>query len=550
MIKGNAKYILALIVLSYIFLFLGNGLLELTNPDEVFYVQTAKEMVQQKTWMTPYLFGVPQFEKPIFLYWMLRIGFNIFGVNSNFGARFFPALFALIGVLAVYYLGSTTFKNAKKAFICALVLASGGLYIGLARTVFTDMIFSVFVLLAMVAFYAGYCHKEKRTLGVLGFYVFMGLGVLAKGPLGFLIPFGAVASFLIIKRDLKFLLSKYSFLGLLLFIGISFPWYMLMIQKYGRTFTYEFFYNDHYRRLIEAEHPLADTWYFYPGSMFGCMFPWTLFLLVAAYYYVKRFIKKQASVLDIFLSCWIGVTFIIFQLAHSKLTSYIVPLFPALAIMGGEFIYSIITAENKNRIFFVLSLIMCALVGLVSIGLLATQGLYVEYMPSKVFIYSFFACLLVFGGALLVFTLSYKFFKAIILISFFVPLLVLSAFSVHHYIDPYVSSKAACDYLVKNYKIESPIICSKFYVRGVRFYTGKEVVVAFDKGFFSPHPLEYVNSDDEMRAYLLKHQSSYCVFKRSSVDDMKRVLSMDKIFTATQLKKIGNTYLLKIELAK
>ncbi|MFH1198984.1 MAG: glycosyltransferase family 39 protein, partial [Candidatus Omnitrophota bacterium] len=373
MIKENGKYLLILIILSYVFLFLGNGLLELTNPDEVFYVQTAKEMVQQKTWVTPYLFGAPQFEKPIFLYWMLRVGFIIFGVDSNFGARFFPALFGMIGVLALYYLGLTVFKNAKKAFICALVLASGGLYIGLTRTVFTDMIFSVFILLSMAAFYIGYCRKERKALGTLGFYVFMGLAVLTKGPLGFLIPFGSAALFLIIKKDFKFLLSKYSFFGLLLFIGISFPWYILMIQKYGRTFTYEFFYNDHYRRLIEAEHPLADTWYFYPGSIFGCMFPWTLYLIVAAYYYVKRFINKQVSVLDIFLACWIGVTFIIFQFAHSKLTSYIVPLFPALAIIGGEFIYSIITAENKNRIFFVISLIMCALVELVAIGVLATQ---------------------------------------------------------------------------------------------------------------------------------------------------------------------------------
>ncbi|MFH1198982.1 MAG: hypothetical protein V1650_02325, partial [Candidatus Omnitrophota bacterium] len=181
---------------------------------------------------------------------------------------------------------------------------------------------------------------------------------------------------------------------------------------------------------------------------------------------------------------------------------------------------------------------------------LATQSLYVEYISSKIFIYSVFVCLLAFGGALLIFTLRYKFFKAVILSSFLVPFLVLSAFSMHHYIDPYVSSKEACKYLLENYKINSPIICSKFYARGVRFYTGKEVVVAFDKGFFSPHPLEFVNNDEEVRTYLLEHKSSYCVFKKSSVDDMRRVLNMDKLFKATELKKIGNTYLLKIELAK
>ena len=84
---NNFKRILILIALSYVVLMLGNGILSLTNPDEVFYAQTAKEMIQHKTWATPYLFDQPQFEKPIFLYWCLRASFIIFGVTS-FAARF------------------------------------------------------------------------------------------------------------------------------------------------------------------------------------------------------------------------------------------------------------------------------------------------------------------------------------------------------------------------------------------------------------------------------------------------------------------------------
>jgi 4-amino-4-deoxy-L-arabinose transferase-like glycosyltransferase len=82
------KHILILVGLSYFFFMLGNSILSLTNPDEVFYAQIAKEMAQHKTWMVPYLFGHPNFEKPIFTYWLLRIGFIIFGISS-FSARFF-----------------------------------------------------------------------------------------------------------------------------------------------------------------------------------------------------------------------------------------------------------------------------------------------------------------------------------------------------------------------------------------------------------------------------------------------------------------------------
>ena len=149
------KHILILIFISWVFFMLGNGLLSLTNPDEVFYAQTTKEMVKHKTWMVPYLFDQPQFEKPILTYWLLRIAFIIFGVSA-FSARFFPAFFAGIGVLAVYLLSIVGLKNERKAFWGALVLASSGLYIGLARTVFTDMIFSVLVSLSLVAFYWSY----------------------------------------------------------------------------------------------------------------------------------------------------------------------------------------------------------------------------------------------------------------------------------------------------------------------------------------------------------------------------------------------------------
>ncbi len=148
------RRILILIGLSYVFLMLGNGLLSLTIPDEVFYVQTAKEMANRHSWMTPYLFDVPQFEKPILLYWLLRLGFILFGITS-FASRFFPSLFAIAGAVTVYLLGIAGFRDEKKAFIASLVVMSSGVYIGLARTVFTDMIFSVLITMSLASFYWG-----------------------------------------------------------------------------------------------------------------------------------------------------------------------------------------------------------------------------------------------------------------------------------------------------------------------------------------------------------------------------------------------------------
>ncbi len=119
MVKKELKHIFILLGLSYIFFMLGNGLVSLSNPDEVFYAQTAKEMAKHNSWMVPYLFDAPQFEKPVLLYWLLRIGLIIFP-NPNFAARFFPALFAGLGVVAVYFLSLLGFKNEKKGFYLSL----------------------------------------------------------------------------------------------------------------------------------------------------------------------------------------------------------------------------------------------------------------------------------------------------------------------------------------------------------------------------------------------------------------------------------------------
>ena len=122
--SNKSKHLLILAVLAYVFLMFGNGILSLTNPDEVFYVQTAKEMISHKTWMTPYLFGQPQFEKPIFLYWFLRSSMIVFN-NINFAGRFPGAFMAILGVIGVYFLSLIGFKNEKKAFISSLILMSG-----------------------------------------------------------------------------------------------------------------------------------------------------------------------------------------------------------------------------------------------------------------------------------------------------------------------------------------------------------------------------------------------------------------------------------------
>ncbi|MDD5518259.1 MAG: glycosyltransferase family 39 protein [Candidatus Omnitrophota bacterium] len=537
--------ILVLIGLAYVFLIMGNGVISLTNPDEVFYTQTTKEMIQQKTWMTPYLFGQPQFEKPIFLYWMLRASIEILG-NTPFAARLPAAFIALLGIVAIYLLGLIGFKDSKKAFFSGLVMLSCGFYIGLSRSVFTDMIFSVFILFALLAFYWGYTYPVRKGIGLLLFAFFSALAVLTKGPLGCIITLAVVIAFLFVKKELKFLFCKYSLWGLLVFCVVALPWYILMEIKYGASFNREFFYNDHFVRLIKAEHPAADTWYFYPATLIGPIFPWSLYTLFALIYLVRG-IRRNTDNFILFLGIWIGVILLVFQFAHSKLTSYIFPLFPALGLLTADFICNKgLSVKNPSRIFYTLSLITAIVILLFPVGLVAALSSYVMYVGSRAPVYALAITLFILGVFSLVFALRKRFTGLIFTLVFLPLVMLLGAASVIKDIEPYASSKPAVEYLMQNHTVSGQIICSKFFARGVRFYTDREVVVVDIPGtpFFSPHPVPFLDSDVKVREFLGKQPVTYGIIKKGNVVDFRRLT--EGYFKFEILKQCGNEYVVRV----
>lgn len=544
---SHFRNILILVVLSYFMLMFGNSIMTLTNPDEVFYTQTAKEMVHHNTWLVPYLFDHPQFEKPIFTYWMLRVAFIIFGI-TNFSARFFPALFGIIGVLGAYFLAFLGFKDKKRAFTSALVLLSAGIYVGMARTVFTDMIFSVLVFLSLVFFFWAYSNPNRKSGGIILAFIFMGLAVLAKGPLGFIIPIAVIALFLALKRDLKFMLNGYSLFGFILGAAICLPWYIYVIKIYGHTFTHEFFYNDHYRRLISAEHKANDTWYFYPLSMLLGMAPWFLFVLAAFFYLAKRIIAKDIRPIYLFLASYIAAVFLIFQFAHSKLISYILPMFPALALITGDYICTCVLAKRKS--LGILASVSLVLFFCFPIALLVASNKYSEYISSKEPVYE---AIILFSAVLLIMLyllIKRKWLAYIYLFPVLLGSILVFTFKSHNYYEPFVSSKRICEYLLKNHKVDNAILCSKMFIRGVRFYTDKEVAFVNLRGsdFFSPHPVLHLESEEAIFDFLKKQGTSYCIVRKSFIDDFQRFLRpQDKL---ELLKAEGDAYLIRVKVGE
>ena len=535
----NLKHTLILLGLSCVFFVLGNNVLSLTNPDEVFYAQTTREMLQHDSWTTPYLFGAPQFEKPIFLYWLLRISSMIFG-TSAFAWRFFPAVFAAAGTIAVYFLATLMFRDNRKGFLCAIILMSSGLYVGLARTVYTDMVFSVFILLALAAFWMGYVNAGRRGLGFLLFFVCAALAVLTKGPLGLILPGLTVVLFLAVRRELRVLLHKGALVGLVVFLLLAVPWYAVMIRSFGRAFTGEFFYNDHIRRILEAEHPQNDTWYFYPLSSLVGMFPWSIFVAASFVSLLARLVRRTLEPAHLFLAFWILVTLVVFQSAHSKLVSYVFPMFPAMAMMTGDSLYRWAAHRSGSAARWLVSgFVATALV--LPAGLVVAAARFREYLPPAPWVYGLAALSVSFCVAVIVLAARRKFLECVYVMS---PVLIVAfCFGLSSTdIDSRLSSSSACRYLREHDTGRGSVLCSKYFSRGVYYYAERDVAVVDVGGasFFSPHPIPFLDSDEKVRDFLRRQPKTYCVVDESSLRNLRRIVANSMRLDVQE--KFGNEY--------
>ncbi len=541
------RRILILIIVSYAFFFLGNSIVALTDPDEVFYSLTAKEMAVHQQWLVPYIFDKPQFEKPIMTYWLLRAAFELWGYTP-FAARFFPALFGCLGVLGCYVLGLLGFRHERKAFYSALILCSAGLFAGMGKTVFTDMIFTVFILLTMLSFYAAFVAPMLKKRGILLAYCFAALAVLTKGPLALTMMEMTVILYLLYVKRMDFLRTIWFPLGLVLCLAIALPWYVYMYQQYGQGFLHEFFYNDHIRRFLEAEHKGNDHWFFYPLTILLGFFPWTLFTASAFVDLFKR-LKTGLQSFDYFLLSWILVVMITFQFAHSKLTSYILPLFPAVALLTGAYIVETLEKNGRSRLFKICLSVMAGFLIILGAALPLSFSLYKKYILDIGPIFFVSGVLLTMGILILIGLMRDHLLKSMIVLGLFPLALLWGAFLMKDDIQPFISTADTAPYIPQILEGRT-ILTSKPYARGVRYFTDENVTVLNINGgnYFSPHPIEILTTEKQLLDYLKKQSTTIAVLKKGGYKTIMELPPKD--FKVNILKQIGYNYILKIEVLR
>jgi len=320
-----------LVLLCLALYFLGLGQRQLWDTDEGKHASTSKVMVQSGNWLVPQLNGEPFYDKPPLFNWLVALSFVVFGF-TEFAARFPAALIGTVTVLATYRLGRQLVGDSG-AFLGAVVLATSIGWMVLSRIVVHDILLALFVTLACFLFFRGYSDERHRTKYFMLMYASVGVAVLAKGPVGAVLPGGAILVFLALRRELSFVPRLMLLRGALVAALVAVPPYVLMgIQEpeYLRYFLWE----KNFGSFVSNESSHPNPFYYYIPSLLAGFFPWSAFLPLTVWRLLRRPARLDPG--RLFLMVWVGVVFLFFSAATSKLPTYILPLFPAAALLVGD----------------------------------------------------------------------------------------------------------------------------------------------------------------------------------------------------------------------
>ncbi len=320
----------------------------LFTPDEGRYSEVAREMIASNDYITPRVNGVAFLDKPVLYYWLQAAAIKLFGLKE-WALRFFPAIFGIFGCLITYVCGRQLFDR-RTGLLAAIILATSPLYFCGAHYANLDLEVAVLISTSLLLFLTGVQNDGKyRSVILLSAYISAALAFLTKGLIGIVFPIMITGAWIFLLSNWKLLLRIHLLTGLMLIALIVFPWYYL-VQQANPEFLHYFFVTQQVTRFLSTttfNNP-TPVWFYLPIVLIG-FFPWTSFLLQALTVNIRQAWQARFNhQAELFLLLWTGIVFIFFSVPHSKMITYILPIFPPLALLVARYL-SCTWQETTNR---------------------------------------------------------------------------------------------------------------------------------------------------------------------------------------------------------
>ena len=317
----------------------------LLRSDEGRYAEIAREMFATGDWVTIRYHGLKYFEKPPLHLWMTALAYELFGVG-DWQSRLWVAVSGALGVLLTALAAQRWFGGG---LLAAQSKYSGGLLAALVLIAaptwnigshFNSLDMGVSGALAgvlaalLIAQHPDNSIKTQRHW-MWAAWAAMGVAVLTKGLMGIVLPGLALVAYTLLARDWALWRRLYLVSGALVCLAITAPWFLLVSQR-NPEFAQFFFIHEHWERYTSSVHQRgAPAWYFVPQLLAGFA-PW-LGLLPGMWRALRA--ESQAHTARafrplLFCAVWAAAIFAFFSASGSKLPGYILPVFPALAVIA------------------------------------------------------------------------------------------------------------------------------------------------------------------------------------------------------------------------
>lgn len=327
--------LLVLVCCSLLYLW-GLGSLPFYTKGEPREATVVWEIYTSGEWILPLRNGDIIPSKPPLFHWLGALLSLGWGELSELTIRLPSALLAIIGVLLTYLMGVSLW-GVEAGLCAALILATSFEWVRAATTARVDMTLTVCMVMAFLFFQRLYRRGAISQIESLLFFLLLGLATLAKGPVGALLPGLTVVVFLALRRDLGFLRHFSIVSGATLLILVAGSWYGLALWQGGEAFFRTQIMKENVMRFFASdaagaghEHPF---YYFIPNLFLG-MAPWSFFLPALAYFLYQRRETLHVHGL-LYPLVWAATIFCFYSAASGKRTVYILPLYPALALLFG-----------------------------------------------------------------------------------------------------------------------------------------------------------------------------------------------------------------------
>jgi 4-amino-4-deoxy-L-arabinose transferase-like glycosyltransferase len=328
----------ALVAFCGFFFFAGLQVIGLVGADEPRYAQVAREMLQRHDWVTPTLWGQPWLEKPPLYYWGAMLAYQATGGVTDWAARLPSCVLATVMVFFVY-VWARRFRRGMQ-LDAALISAAALMVIGFGRGASTDMPLTGMFTIAMLSWWGWY--ESQNRVWLVPFYLCLGLGTLAKGPIAIFLAGVVLLLFVGWRRDWRLIGRMLWFPGIVLFAIVTLPWFVTVQRANPQFFRVFILEHNLARYATDLYRHKQPFWYFLPVALIGLL-PWTIFVITALIdalrdWHYSATEERGKEDLRLFLAIWFVLPILFFSLSQSKLPGYILPSIPAGTVLLADFI--------------------------------------------------------------------------------------------------------------------------------------------------------------------------------------------------------------------